>query len=188
MQAETERLEWRTYQPRDTNNHRQSPEARREVWGRFFLRDSQRNQPCPNLDVYTSGLQNCQRVICIILVTQFVLICYSIAKRLIHSVSSKLSHLQIDRGGEGQITPCVELPPHKKKHEDTSPKIIKAANIFWVLAIPAFVLSGFIKNRVRDYAWKGNSRPRGKLCGVFPTHTLLPLFLYSFHSFHGHLV
>lgn len=123
--------------------------------------------------------------------TRFVLICYSSPKRQIYSVSSsKLSHLWTERGGKGQIISHVELPSYKRKYEDTSsPKIIiKVADIFWVLVIPIIVLSGFIKNTVGDYVWEGNSRPRGKLCGVFPTYTLPPLFLYNFHSFHRHSV
>lgn len=73
--------------------------------------------------------------------------------------------------------------------DTSSPKIIiKVANIFRVLVIPAIVLSSFIKNTVEDCGQEGTSKPRGKLCGVFPTHTLPPLFLYDFHPFRGHLV
>lgn len=57
-----------------------------------------------------------------------------------------------------------------------------------MLVIPAIVLSGFRKNTIGDYVKKGNSRPRGKLWGVFPTHALPHLFLHNFHPSHGHLV
>ena len=66
----------------------------------------------------------------------------------------------------------------------SSPEIIiEAANIFCMLVIPAIVLSGFIKNIAGDYVREGNSRPRGKLCGVFPTtHFLIYSYATSTHS------
>lgn len=107
----------------------------------------ERNQPCPHLGYRLLATRTIQENgFPLFEAPRLVLICYHNSKRWGHSVSSsEPSHLWVERGGGGQIISLVEVSPPKRNimtGEGTAfPKIIlKVANIFWVLAIPAIVL------------------------------------------------